>query len=167
MNASSVSKKKKKAQKKSYIFTRIINNKIFGSNFYFSKRNPRLHSHALQFKFQICKRLCSNCSTMRKALKRSSCNSSSKEQTQKKRKKLDTNNVSIIQQLGQISPFNPQQKSPILNLANPSRFQQLLESESDVVAPQSDCKPSSSVEFNFDVGNANERVFVLSQDLFW
>ncbi|XP_017253976.1 wee1-like protein kinase [Daucus carota subsp. sativus] len=103
---------------------------------------------------------------MRKALKRSSCNSSSKEQTQKKRKKLDTNNVSIIQQLGQISPFNPQQKSPILNLANPSRFQQLLESESDVVAPQSDCKPSSSVEFNFDVGNANERVFVLSQDLF-
>ncbi|XP_074368451.1 wee1-like protein kinase isoform X2 [Apium graveolens] len=103
---------------------------------------------------------------MRKALKRSSCDSTTTKS--KKKQKLDSNSASSIQQQpGQISPFNPQNKSPILNLADPSRFQGLLDSETDVFAPESDRPLLSSVDFSFDVGNEkNERVFVLSQDLF-
>ncbi|KAK1398896.1 Cyclin-dependent kinase WEE1 [Heracleum sosnowskyi] len=109
---------------------------------------------------------------MKKSLKRSSCNSknssSSSSIKSKKKQKLDLNNASLIpQQLGQISPFNSHYKSPILNLADdPSRFQRLLDSETDVVEPELDRPLVSSIDFNFDVGNANEKVFILSQDLF-
>lgn len=71
-------------------------------------------------------------------------------------------------QLGQVSLFAPQQQQSF-NLSNPSRLQNLFDSEADdaaAAAPELHIPSSLPLDFDVDV-KLFEKSFILSRDFFW